>query len=149
MNILLSILFAFSLTGGDNESRMKIHWWRRESIVPHPQRPLTIVGMTTYTAPAITPAPAITEEDEGEGEQEVANVTDLDAAEIDSEIDRYLTELRNMDNEDEPGLTVQRPAPPQREASRQNIHVPVIPPPGRTFWDRVVSWCSYDRRGRR
>lgn len=144
--IFLSLFFSFSLSGGENESRAKIHWWRRESIMPYPPRPLTIVGMTTYTAPAITPAPAITEEDEGE---EVANVTDLDAVEIDSEIDRYLTELRNQDNEDEPGLTVRRPAPPQREASRRDVHIPVIPPPGRTFWDRVASWCSYDRRGRR
>jgi hypothetical protein len=140
--LFLTLFSSLALMGAEEDRRTKIHWWKRESIVPYPQRPLTIVGMTSQAAPAIYPAPEISTEDEGMEAQ------DLDAIEIESEIDRYLVELRNQDNNDEqPGA--EPPDPVQREASQRNVHVPVVPPTGRTFWDRIAAWCSYDRRGRR
>jgi|SRR6185369_64243 len=145
--LFLALFCVLTATGGENESRWKIRAMRRDSIVPYPQQPITIV---TYPLPDASPVSLGSDSSLDEEEAE-------DAQQIDQDLDTLVNEIRvQVANDDEPGLRSyprgESPAPVVRQASRRDIHaphIPVVPPPGKSFWDKVLEWCSYDRRGRR
>jgi hypothetical protein len=146
MTIILSIFCLLTLSGGENESRWKMRAMRRDSIVPYPHQPITIV---TYPLPDASPVSL--------GSDSSLDEEEADAQQIDADLDTLVNEIRvQVANDDEPGLRSypreEAPAPVVRQPSRRDIHVPhipVVPPPGKSFWDKVLEWCSYDRRGRR